>query len=57
MEQSDPPLAMMYSLIIGSLKNQDRVAKWGVMPGKMVEKPVASVQKLQKAPKVKMPWG
>lgn len=29
--------------------------KWGMMPGKVFEKPVASVQKLQKAPKVKRP--
>lgn len=48
---------MRYSLIKGILKNQDSVARWGVMPGKIFEKPVASVHKLQKAPKVKMPWG
>lgn len=51
------PMDITYSRTIGIQKIPSKVAKKGVIDGKILEKPVASVAKLMKAPKERTPWG
>lgn len=51
------PMDITYSRTIGIQKIPSKVAKKGVIDGKILEKPVASVAKLTKAPKERTPWG
>lgn len=51
------PADIRYSLANGMWQFPARVATNGVIPGNLAEKPLASVAKLQSAPKQKIPCG
>lgn len=49
------PELIMYSRYTGRWKSPERTPRLGFRPGKMREKPLASVQKAEKAPAQMMP--
>lgn len=51
------PELIMYSRYTGRWKSPARTARLDLRPGKWWEKPLASVQKAEKAPAQMMPWG
>lgn len=51
------PALIRQSLKKGTRNHRESIIRCGVMPGKSVEKPDASVQKLRKAPAARIPWG